>query len=132
MPLVAIATTDKTLNAECKNISQAFSIPFFNGEAPPDYLLTLAKTHLSITKYGDKKLNPFYIDFCEGKLAYRGARANMELLSKAIGLKKLSRPTVLDTTAGLGRDGFLLASLGCDVLMLESNAILFLLLDDAL
>ena len=42
------------------------------------------------------------------------------------------KPQVLDLTAGLGRDGFVLASLGASVSMLERHPIVFALLDDGL
>lgn len=41
-------------------------------------------------------------------------------------------PTVLDATAGLGRDAFVLASLGCKVQMVERNPVVAALLDDGL
>jgi 16S rRNA (guanine1516-N2)-methyltransferase len=45
-------------------------------------------------------------------------------LAKAIGVKKLDYPHVLDTTAGLARDAFILAKLGCKVTMLERHELL--------
>lgn len=132
MPLVSITTAEPSLEHQCRQISKEFSIPYVDEIEPTEYSLKLDKAHLSLIKNSDAQLKPFYIDFCEGKLAYRSIRANMELLGKAIGLKKLKNPKVLDATAGFGRDGFLLASLGCDVTMLERSPILYLLLNDAL
>jgi len=45
-------------------------------------------------------------------------------LAKAIGVKKLDYPDVLDATAGLARDAFILAKLGCKVTMLERHELL--------
>jgi 16S rRNA (guanine1516-N2)-methyltransferase len=45
-------------------------------------------------------------------------------LAKAIGVKKLDYPHVLDATAGLARDAFILAKLGCKVTMLERHELL--------
>jgi 16S rRNA (guanine1516-N2)-methyltransferase len=42
-----------------------------------------------------------------------------ELIAKAVGLKAGKSPTVVDATAGLGVDAFVLASLGCRVTLLE-------------
>lgn len=54
-------------------------------------------------------------------------------LAKAVGIQKSKRPLcVLDATAGLGKDSFLLASLGCTVLAIEENFLLHALLKDAL
>lgn len=41
-------------------------------------------------------------------------------------------PNVLDGTAGLGRDAFVLASLGCKVQMVERHPVVAALLDDGL
>jgi 16S rRNA (guanine1516-N2)-methyltransferase len=41
-------------------------------------------------------------------------------------------PTIVDATAGLGRDAFLLASVGANVVMLERSAEVHALLEDAL
>ncbi len=49
-------------------------------------------------------------------------------LAKACGCKSGLRPSVLDLTAGLGRDSFALASLGCDVSLVEKNPVVYMLL----
>ena len=41
-------------------------------------------------------------------------------------------PTVLDATAGLGRDSFVLATFGCDVQMVERSPVIAALLKDGL
>jgi 16S rRNA (guanine1516-N2)-methyltransferase len=46
-------------------------------------------------------------------------------------LKSGNTPSILDTTAGLAGDAFVLATLGCSVTMLERSQILFMLIDDA-
>jgi 16S rRNA (guanine1516-N2)-methyltransferase len=51
---------------------------------------------------------------------------------KAAGFKKDRIPRVVDATAGLGRDSFLLASVGVEVVMLERSAEVYALLADAL
>lgn len=77
---------------------------------------------------------PFLIDFSSGKYDHRrkfgGGRG--QPLARAIGLKQGQTPRVIDATAGFARDAFVLASLGCEVIMLEQNAIMSVLLEDAL
>ncbi len=77
---------------------------------------------------------PLRLDFAGGAVGYRfrqgAARAHP--LVKAAGLKKDRMPTVVDATAGLGRDAFLLASAGARVVMLERSAEVHALLSDAL
>ena len=41
-------------------------------------------------------------------------------------------PTVVDATAGLGRDAFVLASLGCKVTLIERSPVVAALLQDGL
>ena len=53
-------------------------------------------------------------------------------LAKAIGARKGKRPTIVDATAGLGSDSFLFAAIGCDVVSIEKNPIVFALLKDGL
>jgi len=52
-------------------------------------------------------------------------------LARAVGLKK-GAPSVVDATAGLGRDAMVLAALGCTVIAVERSKILGALLRDGL
>ena len=74
------------------------------------------------------------LDFAGGAVGYRfrrgGERAHP--LVKAAGLKKDHTPKIVDATAGLGRDAFLLASAGANVTLLERSAEVHALLKDAL
>jgi 16S rRNA (guanine1516-N2)-methyltransferase len=78
--------------------------------------------------------NPIFIDFTTGKNAHRrkfgGGRG--QPLAKAIGLKSGANPTVIDATAGYGRDAFVIANLGCKVTLIERQTILWGLLHDAI
>lgn len=77
---------------------------------------------------------PLIADFVSGKANHRrrfgGGRG--QLVAKACGLGKGVTPWIVDATAGLGRDAFVLASLGAEVLMLERSPPVFALLEDAL
>lgn len=96
----------------------------------PQLLLTESGLSLNLPDVG----KPLFIDFTGGKLAHRrrfgGGRG--QPLAKAIGLKAGHNPTVIDATAGLGRDAFVLATLGCKIDLLEHQPILAALLEDAL
>ncbi|WP_073252139.1 class I SAM-dependent methyltransferase [Shimia gijangensis] len=63
------------------------------------------------------------IDFVEGSVAHRlrfgGGRG--QDLAKAMGLRAGKTPMIVDATAGLGRDSFLLASLGAQVTLIERS-----------
>ena len=72
-----------------------------------------------------------FVDFEGQKLMHRVRdRAKVQSLSKAVGLKKQKDLKVFDATAGFGKDAFFLASLGCEVRLLERDPIMFELLED--
>lgn len=100
-----------------------------------DLLYSLEKINdkLSLVINGSR-FKPLTIDFIEGKARHRreygGGRG--QLIAKAIGIKKRDHLSVLDLTAGLGHDAFVLACLGCHVTMVERSLIVAALLEDAL
>ena len=60
------------------------------------------------------------------RLRFGGGRG--QHLPKAVGMKRGQSPTIIDATAGLGRDAFLLASLGSQVTLIERSDIIHELL----
>ena len=64
------------------------------------------------------------VDFVGGAVGhrFRSGGARDHALLKATGVSKAQHPTVIDATAGLGRDSFLLATLGAKVTLLERSA----------
>ena len=76
---------------------------------------------------------PFSINFSSNNFIRRKNQANSQDIIKAIGIKgNLIKPKVLDATAGQGRDSFILASLGCNITLLERNKVIYLLLKNAI
>lgn len=74
------------------------------------------------------------IDFVGGAVGhrFRHGGGRHQTLHKAAGFSKGNIPTVIDATAGLGRDAFLLASMGAQVTLIERSAEVHALLRDAL
>jgi 16S rRNA (guanine1516-N2)-methyltransferase len=74
------------------------------------------------------------LDFVRGSVGYRflSGGTTGHLLVRAAGIMKARTSLVVDATAGLGRDAFLLGSAGATVVMLERNAEVYALLQDAL
>ncbi|HHG89021.1 MAG TPA: 16S rRNA methyltransferase [Devosia sp.] len=74
------------------------------------------------------------VDFLGGAVAHRfrfgGGRG--QALARAVGLKPEKTPKIVDATAGLGRDAFLLASLGAEVTLIERSARMHRLLEQGL
>ncbi|CAM3891737.1 16S rRNA (guanine(1516)-N(2))-methyltransferase RsmJ [Rahnella bruchi] len=102
----------------------------------PDAVMALVLTpeRLELRKRDEPKLGAIFVDFVGGTMAHRrkfgGGRG--EAVAKAVGIKGSYLPDIVDATAGLGRDAFVLASLGCKVRMLERNPVVAALLDDGL
>lgn len=102
----------------------------------PDATMALVLTpeNLQLRKLDEPKLGGIFVDFVSGAMAHRrkfgGGRG--EAVAKAVGIKKEYLPDVIDATAGLGRDAFVLAALGCRVRMLERHPVVAALLDDGL
>jgi 16S rRNA (guanine1516-N2)-methyltransferase len=104
-------------------------------EAAYPYLLCFTNTHLELQVIKGESLGgPLFVDFLKGPVAYRRVHGGgrKELLAKAVGVKPQNNLLVLDATAGLGRDGFVLASLGCRVQCIERSAIIAALLQDGI
>lgn len=96
--------------------------------------LALTAQHLELRKVDEPKLGGIFVDFVSGAMAHRrkfgGGRG--EAVAKAVGIKGDYLPDVVDATAGLGRDAFVLAALGCRVRMLERHPVVAALLEDGL
>ena len=101
---------------------------------PAPFALVLTESRLELRKLDEPKLGGVYVDFVEGAVAHRrkfgGGRG--QSIAKAVGLKSGAMPTVVDATAGLGRDAFVLASLGCKVTLIERSPVVAALLQDGL
>lgn len=101
---------------------------------PNRFHLIMTPDYLGLQDTLNKKSKPFYIDFSTGKLYHRSKLAgrHSELIGRAIGCKVADNPVIIDATAGLGRDSFILASIGFHITMLEKSPIVHALLSDAL
>ncbi|MEZ9200256.1 class I SAM-dependent methyltransferase [Shewanella sp. 10N.286.54.B9] len=99
-----------------------------------EFELRFEHNTLSLYKRDEPKLDGISVDFVSGAVAHRrkfgGGRG--QSIAKAVGLKQGITPTVVDGTAGLGRDAFVLASLGCKVIMVERHPVVAALLEDGL
>lgn len=139
---VLIATHPELISA-AQELSQQWLVPYGGcrdnntGIDQSNFQLLLQMTptedyQLALTSGAHHK--PFVMDFCKGKSHYRifhGGGKN-RAITRAIGLKSNHKPYVIDATAGLGQDGFVLAYLGCQVLMLERSKVVAMLLQDAI
>ncbi|GAA0409535.1 class I SAM-dependent methyltransferase [Cocleimonas flava] len=138
--IIAITADRGVPKIKLDRLSQQTSIPVLTKKISPDYLLHISTDQLElrkvpeVTKKKPDKALSISIDFAAGKTQHRrlhGGGKGQDI-AKAVGLQKIQNPTVLDLTAGMGGDAFVLASLGADVTMLERNPVVHALLKDAL
>lgn len=74
------------------------------------------------------------VDFVGGVVGhrFRSGEGRGQALAKAVGLSRGVTPDIVDATAGLGRDAFLLASLGARITLIERSAAMHDLLAEGL
>ena len=97
--------------------------------------LCLDKQGLSLQQLGPKPPGPVRVDFAGGAAKHRRlyGGGKKQDISKAVGLNKPGfKPSILDLTAGLGQDAFVLASQGATVSMVERHPVVHALLADGL
>ncbi len=98
----------------------------------PHFTLQWLQDKLTLQDRRKKQIINICVDFTHGRALHRlkfGGGHGQEL---ARAIKTREQPTVCDGTAGLGKDAFVLASLGCEVTLLEQSKIVHALLDDAI
>lgn len=119
---------------KARKIAEELHLPCFDPASKDgDYILTVKQDYLSLQP-SDKSCGEVYVDFLKGAFGFRRQRlqGQAQPLAKAVGFKPDSPTLIVDLTAGLGRDTFILASLGCKVIAVERNPVVFALLRDGL
>lgn len=112
-------------------LADALGLPQ-TGEA--EFALQLGAGGWQLQELGEDASGPVRVDFLEGAVAHRRQHGGGtgQMIAKAVGIQSGVRPVVLDATAGLGRDAFLLAQLGCRVTLIERHPLIGALLADGL
>lgn len=128
---IVIQSADEKRIRVGKHLSQSLKLTLSDTIQKPYCLVITDNTvELHAPEFG----KPISVDFVSGKNAHRrkfgGGRG--QPFAKAIGLKGGQNPTVIDATAGYGRDAFVLANLGCKITLIERQTLLWALLHDAI
>lgn len=123
---------DKTASAA---VVPALDLPAFTdpGAIPDHYSLILwaGAGGLALGPRDGKPAAATRVDFLDATLQYRvRTSGKRQGIGKAVGLDKAAGISVLDATAGLGRDAFVLAALGCEVSLMERSPLVHALLTD--
>ncbi|MCF6437165.1 MULTISPECIES: class I SAM-dependent methyltransferase [Pseudoalteromonas] len=119
------------------DLEQRFALPQWaerSNSLGQTFKLLYDEQGLQLLKADEPKLGAVLVDFVTGAAAHRrkfgGGKG--QAIAKAVGLNKGATPHVLDATAGLGRDAFVLAALGCKVTLHERHPVVAALLYDGL
>lgn len=99
---------------------------------PESPFLIVENGYLGLASTGWPKVHPVAVDFLSGSASFRRAHGGGtgQLVAKAVGLKKRRDLSIWDATAGLGRDAFVLASLGARVSLFERHIVVLAMLQD--
>lgn len=82
----------------------------------------------------DSRWSTINVDFNSEKIQWwQKTIGKKHPLAKSLGLTKYKiPPKIIDATAGMGKDAFLMAHLGCEVLLLEINPLVAIILADGI
>lgn len=129
VPFVACSAADKSTSAA---YAQSYGLTFTSGSPSVGLVLVYEQDILRLRNLDEPKQGDVYVDWTGGASAHRrrfgGGKG--QSIAKAVGLNKGGTPHVADATAGLGRDAFVLASLGCHVDLIERSPTAYALLQD--
>lgn len=91
-------------------------------------VLIVSGQSLCLQQTGRGAPGPVVVDFGSPGMRHRRRSGSSELLGRAVGWGKKSPLRIVDATAGLGRDAFVLADLGCEVDLYEREPVIVELL----
>jgi 16S rRNA (guanine1516-N2)-methyltransferase len=131
---VCVAVLDEQLQSRACVLAAKIDLRLVTiDDADCDLLLVVTVNGLELREAGRNAAGGVRMDF--GKTRARTRRlaktSRRQPITLAVGLKN-HIPTIVDATAGLGRDAMLLAGLGCRVVAIERSEILVAMLRDAL
>lgn len=129
MEKIAVWPKNELFLAAAARLAARLALPL---NSPAELVLTVDE-RLSLIRPGSREL-PVSVDFSNRETTHRRKQGGgkTQLVARAVGLGKGPPPTVIDATAGLGGDSFVLACLGCRVTMIERSPVLAALLADGL
>jgi len=121
-----------TFQAQAEQWAERLGLPL--AEADGEFALQVGEQGLQLQQLGPDAPGPVRVDFVEGGAAHRRlyGGGSGQMIAKAVGIAQGVRPRVLDATAGLGKDAFVLASLGCEMSLIERQPLIGALLEDGL
>lgn len=154
MKLTSLVYLDASLAEHAHVLAERFGLPCVDGRCVADvkpklfqrflaeqasgagdtFIFVLSATGLTLHAVGVDYGVSICADFHGATVTYRRKQGGGkgQMIAKAVGVRAGVYPQVLDATAGLGGDGFVLASLGCRVTLLERVPAVRALLEEGL
>ncbi|MCY1412276.1 Ribosomal RNA small subunit methyltransferase J [compost metagenome] len=132
-PRIVVQALSADFQPAAQQWAQRLGLPF-SDDALADFALQVGDDGLQLLQLGPDSPGPVRVDFLEGAAAHRRqfGGGSGQMIAKAVGIQQGVRPFVLDATAGLGRDAFVLATLGCEMCLIERQPLIAALLEDGL
>jgi 16S rRNA (guanine1516-N2)-methyltransferase len=130
---VAIRAGDRPDDvARASELARRLHLPLIADAAAPDLILDVTAARLSLSATDTPTQRAIAVEFVAGPLGYARRRNRFGMLFRAIGVRGGAAPRVIDATAGLGHDAFLLATSGCQVNAIERQPVLAEMLHDGI
>jgi 16S rRNA (guanine1516-N2)-methyltransferase len=121
-----------TLRVRAAELAAHLSLPLVDGpEKNCELLLVLTEERLELRLNEKGAPGPVYVDFRKGSLGFQQHINPFGKLIRAV-CRGGGEPDVVDATAGLGHDAFLLAHRGCRVTAVERSPVVAALLRDGI
>lgn len=129
---LAVQAASPELAERAAGLAAELGLPTLAQLDAADAVLNVSAERLELLATGENAPGPIFVDFAAGDMRHRRRGGQNEPLGRAVGVSKWPDLSVIDATAGLGRDSFVLADLGCRVTMVEREPAVFALLRDGL
>lgn len=128
--LIAIINDNSKSTAD---LAESTGLPLVSAdEREYPYTLQWVEKALTLRHHQQKRTVDINIDFTAGRALHRLKFGGGHGQPMARAVKSRDKPLVCDATAGFGKDAFVFASLGCEVVLLERSTVVHALLKDAL
>ena len=129
--VIRMEALDPVFSAAASAWAQRLQLPL-QGNA--DYAMQVGPDGLQFAELGAHAAGPIRVDFVSGAVAHRRlfGGGSGQMIAKAVGIAPGIRPTIIDATAGLWSDAFVLAELGCAMTLIERQPLIAALLEDGL
>ena len=127
VPVLTVVSVKGESPARAREVAQQLRLQYDSYQDPVGLFLVVGEASAWLELDGVRVA----VQFDSAAMQHRRKGGHNEILGRAVGLKADRKPLIWDATGGLGRDAFVLADLGCEVMLCERVPVLAWLLDQA-